>query len=200
MVKMYNSALKGAKNEHDVEPCMRFVADKGVILTSDIVTQDLPKEYIDADVLYTEAPFPAGFDYFNEKAGVDDDRSYDNLAKAISGIIELQIPTFLVSGKIMLNKLTDEDNITEIYLSGRGCKVYLSIFNVKELPNVSIDCRSTDKLIKSLALNYDRIGDFMCGYGQNVLDFMDYGGKGFVASDHDSRAIGVFKKRLEKFI
>ena len=201
--KIYNSALNNVKNENQAGTCAYYGHAKYSIMTCDIVTDDLHRDYIDCDVLYTEAPFPDGFSYFNDKAEVKDQRTYDDLAKAIEGIIELQIPSYIISGKTMLKKITTDDNIRPIYLSGRGCSAFLSVFNTSDCnvaSNPDIPTKSTESLISSLANNYNSLGDFMCGYGQNVIDFMEAGGKRFVASDHDSRAVGFLKKRLEDFI
>ena len=188
---MYNSALKGIMSNIKEKPCEYHKEDRCTLLTWDIWKGDLPKDYDECDVFYTEAPFPHGFGHFNEKAGIEDDREYVQMGYLIyDKIIATGKPTFLISWKTLINKMPLCE-YRQIKLDGRNCTVWVSFWN-----GAQSNAESTYELTSQLAQQYNCMGDFMCGYGQNVIDFVQNGGDKFVASDVDSRAVGVLRRRV----
>ena len=53
--------------------------------------------------------------------------------------------------------------------------------------------------MKYVAYNYECVGDFCCGYGQPLFDFLKYGGKQVVASDHNDSCISILKDKMETY-
>jgi hypothetical protein len=51
-----------------------------------------------------------------------------------------------------------------------------------------------------LGETYSTMGDFFCGYGYGIFNFLAAGGQRFVASDYDSKCVGMVAKRLQEDI
>jgi ubiquinone/menaquinone biosynthesis C-methylase UbiE len=63
----------------------------------------------------------------------------------------------------------------------------------------NIQFKTTEQLMKYVAYNYECVGDFCCGYGQPLFDFLKYGGKQVVASDHNDSCISILKDKMETY-
>jgi hypothetical protein len=78
-------------------PAGRFTLGDSVAFQHDI-TDGLPAEYEDCDVLYSELPWQNGMAVFNERAGRD--VSYQDFCQAIGQIaVTTELPMILVTGK-----------------------------------------------------------------------------------------------------
>lgn len=192
---LYHSALKkGSITYGNVNETLRADHPKGVMIKNDIIADGLPLEFEECDVLYAEPPWPHGFKVFNERAGVTG-ISYSDLADAIAKIIlQSKIPVYLLMWKPLLNKLPAPQELHETVLHGGDALV--GIWNDSYLGS----CESANVICQTLGTKYKCFGDFTCGYGACVADFMDGGGKRFVASDYDGKCITVMSARMKKII
>lgn len=146
----------------------------------------LPAEYGECDVYVTDLPWQKGYDTFNQRAGVDDDRTYAAFLARVSEIVEsASAPVWLVTGRHALPKLPKPDAVLPTMLN--------------EDPAVAIGYRPggeadgqygvAPELLHALAQRYDRAGDFCCGYGRTPRFFLR-SGKQAVVSDFNPQCIG----------
>ena len=64
--------------------------------------------------------------------------------------------------------------------------------------NYDGSCKSVNVICESLGSRYKYLGDFTCGYGTCIVNFLSGGGSGFVASDYDGKCITVMSTRMKK--
>jgi len=190
---IYHSALKsGVMTYKDVKETSRANHSKGIILKNDIISQGLPIEFDECDFLWAEPPWPHGFKVFNERANADH-KSYQNLVDAISEIIESSDkPIYMPLCKSLLRGLPNADQVEETSLNSG--EALLAIWNDEYVGPY----KTTNEICQTLGSIYSCIGDFTCGYGNCVVDFIEGGGKKFVASDFDGKCVTVMAARMKK--
>ena len=153
----------------------------------DIVTApSLPAEYTGCDVLVTDLPWQKGYETFNERAGITDDRTYADFMAAVSTIVEATtVPLYLVTGRHALPKLPKPDVELPMRLNEDDA------FAFGYRPGDEADGRHgvAPEFLHALAQRYDRAGDFCAGYGRTARFFLR-SGKRAVVSDFNPRCIG----------
>jgi len=194
---VYHTALsKGAITYEGVNETQRANHSRGVMIKNDIISDGLPLEFSDCDVIYAEPPWPHGFAIFNKRAGVDH-KNYNDLADAIKKAIifcsstNSPTPFYLLLGKTMLSKLPEPNELHETILNGNAALV--AVWNDSYEGELS----STSEICRELGRKYQKIGDFTCGYGACVKNFIDGGGESFVASDYDGKCITVMAAQMK---
>lgn len=159
-------------------PVDRYEIEGSVAFVHDITTGPLPEEYEPCDVLYADPPWESGFAVFNERAGVVG-VSYPELIIAVANIILASpVPVVLMWGQKALAKLPEPDQVLPGVLNGGDVStlVYGASFEgAAGLPE--------------LASQFNRVGDFMCGYGRSGRVFRE-AGKAFTMSDYNAGCIG----------
>lgn len=193
MKKIYHSALaKGTITYSNVAETKKAVHPKGIMMQNDIIADGLPEQFDECDVLYAEPPWRHGFKIFNKRAGVDH-ASYNDLADAISKIITgTEKPVYILLGQQMLNKLPRPNQLFETILNGNGAMVAIWRDTYTGLTD------NTEVICQNLGSRYKCLGDFTCGYGACVQNFLEGGGKRFVASDYDGKCITVMSAQMKK--
>ena len=191
---LYHTALsKGSITYDGVIETNRSEHKLGIILKNDIIEDGLPAEFDSCDVLYAEPPWPHGFHVFNKRAGVSG-INYGDLAKSIEKIIaEKKKPTFILLGKQMLKKLPKPDNIYDTILNGNEAMIAVWGASYDGPKN------NTAEICKHLGGQYKLMGDFTCGYGACIRNFLSGGGSGFVASDYDGKCVTVMAAEMKKY-
>jgi len=127
---------------------------------------------------------------FDKQAGVTG-RHYGELAAALSDIlVQLEIPVYLTLGKTLLRKLPTPKGQCSTTLN-KG-NVVLAWWNVDHQGPIW----DVEAVQEYLAGKHSVCGDFFCGYGESVFNFLNGGGKAFVASDYDGHCVAVVGKRL----
>lgn len=191
---LYNSALKNKTKYYDkLEKTYSFEKDNNFIFCNDIINFGLTNKYDKCDFLYSEPPYPHGFKVFEERAEKKSNRKYEDFVKALNKIIiKNKKPLFLVMGKILLKKVINPNQVIKINLSIHNSIENLAVWNYE----IKEDVKSTNDLMNYFAKNFNCMGDFCCGYGRNVVQFIENGGTNFVASDIDARCITVIKNIL----
>lgn len=190
---IYNSALKGIGSNIKAKPCKEDKTDNYHLLTHDLFNP-FPDVFNDCAFLYAETCWKHGFDEFNRKAKINDSRLFTDLCHKIADIIkQTQQPIYLTLGKEMLKKLPQPNGTAEI--KQNGSMVILAWWHTE----FSTNTRTTNELCQYFGTKYNSMGDFMCGYGQSLIDFLYGGGQKVVGSDYDSVAVGVTKQRLTSF-
>lgn len=161
--------------------------NRGVALVHDLLAGPLPPEFDQADVLYCEPPWRSGFDAYNMRAGVNDDRTYSQLLAAISEIIEsTTTPVIVVVGAHARAMLPMADVDVPIMQSLLPRRPIARAFAYRcPIPSMS----DHTELLTWLAMHYECVGDFLGGYGWSGRIFAELG-KRFVLSDYNPRCIG----------
>ena len=95
----------------------------------------------------------------------------------------------------MLKKLPEAKNVFPIKLSVHKLDTFVAVWNYK----VKFKISDTDSLIKNLAQEFNTIGDFCCGYGNNIFKFIVNDQNKFIASDINGKCVAIVKKRLKDY-
>lgn len=159
--------------------CVAFVHD----ITA---SPTLPASYAQCDVLVTDLPWQKGFETFNQRAGVDDGRSYPAFLARVCELVESEaVPTYLVTGRHALPHLPKPDVLLPMMLNEDEAVA------VGYRPGDEADGRYgvAPELLHALAQRYDTAGDFCCGYGRTGRFFLR-SGKRAVLSDFNPTCIG----------
>ena len=192
----YHTALQ-SKNFSDfgIKGIKYFKSKKCVGFQYDFVeSKSLSKEYDNVDFFYVEAPYPKGIKIFDERAKVKKQRGIEDFAKALNSIITKTEKPFAIStSKHLHNKLPTPKMRYQI--KAYICELTFAIYNWEK----NIQFKTTEQLMKYVAYNYKCVGDFCCGYGQPLFDFLKYGGQKIVASDHNDLCISVLKEKMENY-
>lgn len=161
------------------ERCVAFVHD---ILAADT----LPADYNVCDVLVTDLPWQRGYETFNDRAGVVDDRTYATFMQRVAELVEATtIPAYLITGKHALPKLPGPD-ITLPMMLNEWEAVAISY-----RPGTEVDGRYgvAPEFLHALAQRYETAGDFCAGYGRTARFFLR-SGKRAVLSDFNPHCVG----------
>ena len=172
----------------------RWSDGSSLAFVHDLIGGSLPRAYGDCDVLYTDLPWQKGFGTFNERAGIDDGRTYREFMAAVSGVIAStpsSRPVYLVTGRHALSLLPEPAQVLKTRLNEDASVV--AAYNVHESHKTFGEAR---ELLRSLAAQYERVGDFCCGYGSAARAFRRQG-KTFVASDVNPHCIGYIATHVK---
>ena len=187
---IYNSALKHINSNYTVMPCSFYKQDNNIAFYHDLLLNQFPHHFNQCDFFYTETPYPKGFKTFNKNYNSSNNKTYNDLADNLINIIKLKKPIYLTLGKTLLKKLPEPNGQKDILQNNDI--VIIAWWNTEILPQGD----NTNQICKNFNLVYKCIGDFMCGFGQSVFDFLEYNNS-FVASDFDKNCIGIIKHRLQ---
>ena len=191
MGKHYNTALAGGVRVEGVGMSERVERHGSLVILNDIVTSGIPKEFSQCEVIFSDVPWPHGLKIFDERAGVSG-RHYDDFSQALSGIVKsLAIPVYLTLGKTLLKNLPAPSGTEKTILN--KAEVILAWWNVEHTGPTD----SVESLQAYLGQTYAVAGDFCCGYGESMFNFLSGGGKRFIASDYDGHCVSVVGERLE---
>ena len=196
MNNQYHTALNSKKSiSQTIEGTEKFETKICSAFRYDFIPeQSLPKEYDECDFLYVEVPYPQGIKIFDERANIKKTRTVDEFALALTKIIEnAKKPIGIVTSKILHKKLPPPDDLYDIKI--HIGKVTFAIHNL----DVSYKFKTSTDLMNYVANNYECLGDFCCGYGYPLLEYLKFGGKKIIASDYNSQCITILKKKIEDY-
>lgn len=175
----------------------RWSDGSSLAFVHDLTDGPLPRAYGTCDVLYTDLPWQKGFDIFNKRAGIDDGRTYREFMASVSGIIAsipASRPVYLVTGRHALSLLPEPAQVLDTRLN-EDVSVIIA-YNVHETHERFGEAR---ELLRSLAMQYERVGDFCCGYGSAARMFLRQG-KTFVSSDVNPSCIGYIAAHVTSWV
>tara|TARA_B100000963_G_scaffold190660_1_gene165856 strand:+ start:6666 stop:7265 length:600 start_codon:yes stop_codon:yes gene_type:complete len=158
-----------------------------------IPSKTLRKEYDECDFLYVEVPYPQGIKIFDERANIKQTRSLDDFASALNEIINIGKPIGITTSKFLHKKLPQP--IAKYDMKIHIGNVTFAIYNT----NPNMQFKTSSELMQYVANHYQCLGDFCCGYGFPLLQFLDYGGKKIIASDYNSKCITVLKQKMKVY-
>jgi hypothetical protein len=158
-----------------------------VAFTHDLLTDGpLPADYEHADVLVSDLPWRVGFDTFNQRAGITDDRTYGECMAAVAELVEgTAVPVYLVTGKHALAYLPEPATTLPMMLNQDEA------IAICYRPGDEADgrYRNTWEFLDALARRYGTAGDPCCGYGRTARVFLQ-AGRSAVVSDMNPLCIG----------
>ena len=189
MGKLYNTALSWGEVVN--APPMDFYSDaESVVLRHNVATELLPAHFKECDVMFCDAPWCTGQKIFNERAGVV--VTHDEVAEGIAQIINSysDILIILTAGMSVIKKLPEPVRLIDTELNGD--RVNLAWWNGEYTGPTD----KVESIHQHLGETYSTMGDFFCGYGNSIFNFLAAGGQRFVASDYDSNCVGLVAKRL----
>jgi len=190
---MYHTALF----DPQVEPAPReyWAAGRNYAFVHDL-SDGIPPEFGEADLIYAEVPWKDGFHTFGERAGVRQKVSYAEWAFRLSaGLIRLGKPFVLVGGAAMSRHMAWEW-FRRVDLNGS-----VSAAIGAGLPPPPDEIRDAETLILHLAGNplFLTVGDPCCGFGRTLRIFMQ-AGKFAIGSDLNPRCIGYIADNASKWM
>lgn len=188
----YHSALaKGQLEDAEALPSgvVHFDHRENSVQVWDINSDPIPEEFRECDLIYAEPAFPAGMAIFDERAGAKHTQ-YDVYATNFGRIIrELGKPTVMFLPDRALKFLPPPDFTTKVDLNGNLTMVAFW--------NGAFALGGSNKdLIRGLACEYNRVGDFCCGYGTTGRLFIE-AGKNCVLSDYNPLCCGYVADHME---
>lgn len=187
MPLIYHSAMLGEEAAPNITRC-RFPS--GEAFQWDILN-GFPPEFDKCDVFYAEPPWRAGFDKFNERAGVTG-RTYAGLVEAMNQAIEKAgKPSFIVSGLHARKLYRGYTGLMPITLRDAPVLLYSWNYDMPVFPEVP----SSVRFLEYLAKRFECVGDWCCGYG-GTGEVMRLSGKKSVLCDYNAACIG---KVMERF-
>lgn len=183
----YNTAL--ANGEREASPAVEHASFiDGMAFQHDFFS-GLPTSYRHCSVIYGEPPWRHGFDVFNKRAGVSEDRSWGDLMRIVGQAIESSDCAWVMPvGKQALRYMPSPDALHDSRLNGN--EAYLACWRTEVYGHgTSIDA------LNEVCMRYGRIGDPFCGYGRTAWYARQHG-KQFIVSDHDPYCIGFISENL----
>lgn len=181
----YHSAHRPAQDSPALD---RWEGDRCLAFVHDLMAAPtLPSEFDACDVLTAEIPWQRGFETFNERAGVDDDRTYRTFLQRVSEIVDsTTVPVYLITGRHALRRLPEPDTMTGTKLNEWDAL----ILGYRPAPEIgAAHYGVAQEMLHALAQGYGCAGDFCAGYGRTGRFFLR-SGKCAVLSDFNPRCIG----------
>lgn len=189
---IYNSALKNANVNVWEKYKKTFTQGQDCIAFSHDLTTDkkLPDHYNTCDVFYSEIPWQHGYTQFFDRAEMKADSSYNDFVDTVVEIVKQNNKPFLITGgKGLARKLPEGYFVKEIKMV--HCKAWVYSYNYIIPENI----KDTFTLLDYLADNFQRLGNFTCGYGHSGFKFLERG-KTFVMSDINQYCIGYIDEKI----
>jgi hypothetical protein len=186
---VYHTALASGKIEQAL-PIDTFHYGKSVAFRHDIF-DDYPDIYDTCDIIYFDPPWREGAKVFDARVGIPN-RTFSQLTKRLSELIlQTKTPVILSCGQWGKRDLPTPSWSMRADLKGTVGKCYLFGYRANK-PELQNDL----SLMTYLALRYNRLGNWFCGYGNIAFEAIKHG-KTFVISDYNAECIGYIAERLK---
>jgi hypothetical protein len=178
-----------ARDRWEDERCVAFVHDI-------FVSPELPNEYAVCDVLVADLPWRRGYETFNQRAGVQDGRTYSQFMARVASFAETtEAPLWLITGQHALRHLPKPDAVLPTRLNEDDAIA----IGYRPGPETDGTYGLAQEFLRALALRYTVVGDFCCGYGRSGKAFLR-AGKRAVLSDFNPRCIGYIAQHAPDWI
>lgn len=183
---IYHSALW---KEIPVEGELDFYTDgENIAFRHDML--DAPsKHHNGAGAIYSEPCWREGFVRFMKRAGKENTAKelYSTYLENIVALVKrLGVPSFIMSGKHMLNKLNPDWAVETLLNDGEA---WLAGYNAKPM-----NFKTHKDVITHMVKLYDNILDFSCGYG-NICGPCIENKKRFIVSDVNGKCVYYVAKQ-----
>jgi hypothetical protein len=180
----YHTALGQGRLEA-AESVQAWRAGNNEAFVHDLLSGPLPDAYARADVLFSDVPWPAGFERFESRAGINGNHGTRVWSQLITTYVRearrLEIPLVFSTNRSKHWELPQPDAKLPSRLNGAHCALW----------TYGLDIQGGDvmNVLRELACRYDVVGDPMCGYGRTGRVFAQ-ASKHFVMSDYNPYCIG----------
>lgn len=182
----YYSALSEPLQK--IKPTFAYTGSNGRAFVHDVTDSFPPMS--DADVFYSDPPWPHGYKIFYERLGREPGKPFAEFAAGVG--FELAVigkPAFMVWGKTA-ERYAQPHYAVDTKLN--GAKARLLMWNVDSATARQMDGLTEELVLERLARRYETVGDFMCGYGRAGRVFVERG-KRYVMSDMSPDCIGFIR-------
>lgn len=191
----YHSAHRPVQ---DAPPMQRWEGADCLAFVHDLMSMPgLPAQFDACDVLTAEIPWQRGFATFNERAGVEDERTYHGFLGRVSEIVvAATVPVYLITGRHALPRLPAPDTITDTRLNEWDAVI------LGYRPDPAIGGTTfgvVQEMLHRLSQRYDVAGDFCCGYGRTGRIFLR-SGKRAVLSDFNASCVGYIAEHAPGWV
>ena len=180
-----------------ISPMDFYSANGSVVLRHNVATGLLPTNFKECDVMFCGSPWPLGQKIFNKRAGGK--VTHDEVSEGVAQIINSYRDTLIILalGPHMLKKLPEPVGLAHVFDDIEWAQLdsmNLAWWNVEYTGPTD----TLESIHQYLGETYSTMGDFFCGYGYGIFNFLAAGGQRFVASDYDSKCVGMVAKRLQE--
>jgi hypothetical protein len=176
----YHSALRHGRREY-AAACERVEFRDGSVAFVANLADGLAAEYERCDVMYADAPFPAGLKEFERRAGTPAVAWTRLLNALVVGALRLDVPLVFSATTREVKGCPEPDGRWMGRLNGGVVDFWCY--------GVSVKATDASDVIRELAVGHECIGDPLCGYGRSGRLFRE-AGKRFVMSDINATCIG----------
>jgi hypothetical protein len=164
----------------------------------------LPEHFDSCDVLYLDPPWRSGFKVFNDRVDSTPSQQYTfkDFRKRVAELVDSSdVPVVLIWGKGDADHLPKSNHTQDIILNGNPAVAYYYGVGsaLRQQSGEQVAIPTTEDIIRLLAQSFDRVGDFVCGYGNTGRIFAE-NGKSFTLSDMDPLCIGYIEQEIEGWI
>lgn len=181
----------------EAPPLDRWTGERCVAFVHDILSvATLPPDFNVCDVLITDLPWQRGYETFNERAGVTDDRTYATFMQRVAELVEAAtVPTYLITGRHALPKLPAPDLVLPMMLNEWEAVA------ICYRPDAEADGRYgvAPEFLHALSKRYAIAGDFCAGYGRTGRFFLR-SGRAAVLSDFNPHCIGYIAEHAPAWL
>lgn len=160
--RKYHSAMKKyggiAKSTNEKWGQVKIAGN--IIMQHDICLEDIPDEFYNADAVYSVMAWRAGYKHFTNGT-IAEGTDFDMYCKGMSRCIaKLNKPTFVVSNRTFVNKLSPQ-RIEPIRFDRFNSDDVCAVWNYTgHIP------KTTTELMEFIGRTYETVLDFCCGYGE----------------------------------
>jgi hypothetical protein len=197
MKKAYHSALK---KELNIDNELYYRQKDDNIAFQHDITEGIPLIYNQCDVLYSEVSWSHGYNIFAERAKVVSSTylEYINILIEMIKTNKSQPIFLIVENKIkhLFTNAISDLTINQLKLHSYPTTLIISNYQNDFLENSSII--TNYDLLYYLAQNFNKVGDFCCGYGNTAKIFKQYN-KNFICSDINPKCIYYIAKELMEY-
>ena len=188
MIPDYHSALRATG---DYPKVSEFVGDRGIAFQHDLA-KGFPARMLAADVLYSDLPWRDGYTKFHTRAGVTPaEPYYELLGRVANAIRSVGRPAVMITGRHACATLKP-DSIADATLNSDG--VFACLWGMPAWTGR----RDAKEILRRLAVQYQCVGDFCCGYGRAGWTFSGHK-KRYILSDINASCIGYIAEHAKEW-
>lgn len=165
-------------------------SDRNIAFCHDI-TKGIHIAYNTCDIIYSEPSWIDGYQKFLERSESKEESTYLQYLDAINEWInQFECPFALLLGKHALKNICRFDSSITIKLFGYDAGIYGWRIDLSKYQS-----KTNIEFIEKLANDFQRVGDFCCGYGNTGKIFKERG-KNFIMSDINKKCISYIRDNI----
>lgn len=186
----YSEAYHSGHDDPDLpeESLERFDTPDGDILVQHTVFDGVHPGFKAAEAVFTNPAWRNGYETFVERADTDATRPFSEYMAANEYLIrELDLPTYMVAGRHMLDYLNPDD-IHPVHFDLYGEDHYIFLWGDAVDAFDRYEVQSVVDTLRHVAETYTPVVDFNCGLGRLARAMKHHGGT-YICSDVNGRCL-----------